>query len=237
MEILVTNDDGIDAPGIHVLIECLQAFGNVTVVAPDRHVSGCGHQMTLDRPVRLHRRRHQEYACDGLPADCVRIGLSQIVQADLVVAGVNDGGNLGADTFVSGTVAASREACMHGCNTIAFSQYRLRGSERKWEETRRLTKAVLDRLLVEPDSNFFWNVNFPERSSEGKLLADLMTFCPLDVNSLPAVYESLPDGFFAYRGVYHDRTRSVGSDVDVCFNGGIAITSLLPPKPDKFDLA
>ena len=113
--ILVSNDDGIDAPGLQALREAAEQFGEVTVVAPEAGLSGCSHQVTTDQPLRISLRELGRFSINGMPADCVRVGL-QHLQPDTawVLSGINAGGNLGADVHYSGTVAAVREAVLHG---------------------------------------------------------------------------------------------------------------------------
>ena len=114
MKLLLTNDDGIDAPGLAALARTLPAWARRCSIAPHTHLSGCSHRVTTDQPLRLEARGDTRFALDGTPADCVRVGLAHLMpHADWVVAGLNHGGNLGADVHHSGTVAAVREAaCM-----------------------------------------------------------------------------------------------------------------------------
>jgi Survival protein SurE len=109
MTIILTNDDGIDAPGIQALLQAVT--GKMIIVAPQGQLSGCGHQVTAHSPIHVDRRSEFEYAVGGTPADCVRIALNHIFpKPDLVLSGINAGGNLGVDVYISGTVAAVREA-------------------------------------------------------------------------------------------------------------------------------
>ena len=123
MKILVTNDDGIAAPGIKALAEALQVMGQVTVVAPDRERSAAGHSLTLHSPLRVFELRPGWYAVDGTPTDCVNMGIHSLLDdpPDLVVSGINHGGNLGDDITYSGTVAAAMEANLMGIPAIAVS--------------------------------------------------------------------------------------------------------------------
>jgi hypothetical protein len=108
--ILLTNDDGIDAPGIRALQAALPGQ-NTAIVAPDAPLSGCSHQINRGGPLPIQQRGAAEYAIGGTPADCTRVGVSYLYpQAQWVLSGINAGGNLGADIHVSGTVAAVREA-------------------------------------------------------------------------------------------------------------------------------
>lgn len=123
MQIMVTNDDGIAAPGIKALADALTQLGTVTVVAPDRERSAAGHSLTLHSPLRVFELRDGWYAVDGTPTDCVNMGIHSLLpQApDLVVSGINHGGNMGDDVTYSGTVAAAMEANLMGIPALAVS--------------------------------------------------------------------------------------------------------------------
>lgn len=124
MKILLSNDDGIDAPGLAALYEAVSNLGEVTVVAPDRERSGAGHSLTLHRPLRIHARGLRRYAIDGTPTDCVSLALKEIMKNDLpdvVLSGINSGPNLGDDITYSGTVSAALEAALLGLPAIALS--------------------------------------------------------------------------------------------------------------------
>lgn len=122
MTIIITNDDGIDAPGIRALQRAIPQ--TTTIVAPSKHLSGCGHQVTTNRGMKLEKRSVTEYALDGTPADCTRMAITNIAKnTKLVLSGINAGGNLGTDVYISGTVAAVREAAIHGIPGIAISHW------------------------------------------------------------------------------------------------------------------
>lgn len=124
MNILISNDDGIDAAGIEFLKRALEKKHNVTVIAPDKERSSCGHGLTLGEPIRVKKRNENSYACSGFPADCILIGLGHILKdnrPDLVISGINHGANLGQDRYYSGTIAAAREATFRGVPAIAVS--------------------------------------------------------------------------------------------------------------------
>lgn len=123
MLILVTNDDGINSPGIAVLAEALSPLGRVVIVAPDRERSAIGHALTLHTPLRAEELRRDVFAVDGTPTDCVNLGIHGLLAEtpDLVVSGINRGGNLGDDITYSGTVAAAMEATLMGVPAFAVS--------------------------------------------------------------------------------------------------------------------
>jgi len=122
--ILVTNDDGHDAPGIAALADALRALGRVVVVAPDRDMSAVSHALTLTRPLRVRRHSEELYSVDGTPTDCVNIGVFNLLEKklDLVVSGINNGYNLGDDITYSGTVSAAFEGTLLGYPSIAVSR-------------------------------------------------------------------------------------------------------------------
>jgi 5'-nucleotidase len=123
MNILVTNDDGILAPGLALLAEVCRAVGAVTVVAPDREQSGTSHSLTLHRPIRPMRRPDGAFQVDGTPTDCVMLALEALMpeRPSFVFSGVNHGPNMGEDVLYSGTVAAAMEAVVLGVPGIAIS--------------------------------------------------------------------------------------------------------------------
>jgi 5'-nucleotidase len=127
MHILVTNDDGINAPGLLALAQSMRDLGKVTVLAPDRNWSASGHVKTLERPLRVKDAILADgtpaFACDGAPSDCVALALLGFIpeKVDLVVSGINSGPNLGHDITYSGTVTAAMEATIWGVQSVAFS--------------------------------------------------------------------------------------------------------------------
>jgi 5'-nucleotidase len=122
-QILLTNDDGIQAPGLKSLEESMASIGEVTVVAPDREMSGTSQSISVHAPLRVRQLDERHYAVSGTPADTVIIGLYHLLpqKPDLVVSGINPGGNLGENVVYSGTVAAAMEAVLHGVPSIAIS--------------------------------------------------------------------------------------------------------------------
>src|SRR5215510_3012881 len=121
--VLVTNDDGVHAPGIRALAQALAGLGDVYVVAPDREVSACGQSLTLKHPLRAEQIEKNVWAVDGTPADCVNLALVKLLprRPELVVSGINRGANLGEDIFYSGTVGGAREGTFFGVPSIAMS--------------------------------------------------------------------------------------------------------------------
>ena len=226
MKILITNDDGIQAPGLAALAGAMAEHGQVVVVAPSGAASGVSHQVTIDQPLVVHPLGDDRYAVDGTPADCSRVGLLQICpDADWVLAGINLGSNLGVDVWMSGTVAAVREAALLGCKAIAWSQYFNPLKPLDWPTASTAANALFSDLCSQASaSGVYWNVNF---SDPAELVKDPLAWqaAPLDHHPLPVEYEFKPDGYH-YHCDYHQRRSAPGSDVDICFKGTTTVTRL-----------
>ena len=223
MKLLLTNDDGYDAPGLQALLKAAEGLGDCVVVAPRQPLSGCSHQVTTHEPLQLEGRGPSRYSLTGTPADCVRIGLRQLApDAGCVLSGINQGGNLGADVFYSGTVAAVREGVLQGVPGIAVSQYCKKDRPIDWTRAIRWVQPLLQELLQAPwSAGTFWNINLPHLEP-GR--PDPRTVCcPLDLSPLPVTFREEAEGFL-YAGNYHQRRYASGTDVEVCFRGEIAVT-------------
>ncbi len=258
MTLILTNDDGIDAPGLQALFEAVQPLGRpITIAAPRDHQSGCGHQVTTQTPIRVDPRlafglpatgadaSPPAFAIAGTPADCTRLALMHLcAQAQWVLSGINAGGNLGSDVYISGTVAAVREAALHRVPGIALSHFIQRGRAIDWALATALTRRVLMELMSRPpEPGSFWNVNLPHLTP-GDASPELV-FCPACTQPLPADYRieamgatdpgdgleqnlaaAEPARLFHYAGNYGARKRDHGADVEVCFAGKIAVTQI-----------
>lgn len=123
MNILLSNDDGVHAPGLRALYNELKKLGTVNVVAPLEEMSTTGHSLTISRPLRLIQMDQHFYGVSGSPADCVYLGIKHVLKKmpDIVVSGVNRGANLGQDVYYSGTVSAAREGCFLNIPSFAVS--------------------------------------------------------------------------------------------------------------------
>lgn len=225
MKFLLSNDDGIDAPGLAALCDATRALGHQVVVAPAGPQSGMSHRVTWEGGVRLEDRGTQRFAVHGTPADCARLGLLRVASdANWVLSGINHGGNLGADVYYSGTVAAVREAALHGWPGIAFSLY-LKHQEIDWPRVSGWTARLVADLVARPvEPGLFYNVNFPHLAAEDP--EPDVVFCPLDPNPLPLSYRHEDNGHHVYDGIYSSRLRHPGTDVDTCFRGNIAVTEM-----------
>ncbi|MCU0422977.1 MAG: 5'/3'-nucleotidase SurE [Bacteroidia bacterium] len=166
--ILVSNDDGITAPGIRNLIEAVRSLGEVVVVAPDSPQSGMGHAVTISKPLRLNKTDIYgdilAYQCSGTPADCVKLAVDKVLhrKPDLMVSGINHGSNSSINVLYSGTMSAAMEAAIEGIPAVGFSlcDYAYDADfSLSAQVARKIAQNILDRGL--PASTLL-NVNIPK---------------------------------------------------------------------------
>tara|TARA_B100001093_G_scaffold178761_3_gene171321 strand:+ start:1129 stop:1902 length:774 start_codon:yes stop_codon:yes gene_type:complete len=171
--ILVTNDDGISAPGIRTLISIMNKIGEVVVVAPDSPQSAMGHAITINSTlecseVKLDKGPQKEYSCSGTPADCVKLGINELLERkpDICVSGINHGSNSSINVIYSGTMSAAIEASIEGIPAIGFSLLDYRwGAD--FEPLKKYVKIITKTALKNgiPHGNAL-NVNFPKVESD-----------------------------------------------------------------------
>jgi len=241
MHILVSNDDGILAPGLVALAEAVADMGEVTIVAPDTPQSAAGHSITLQhplsaQPVRLGGSQLRAYSVDGRPADCVRLAIKEIVAepTDLVLSGINAGENVGVNVFYSGTVAAAAEGVICGVSSVAFSAC-MRGGQVDFGRIARLCRWVLDRLPLTGDRPELINVNIPELGPgrpRGVRVVHQST-AELDDRYLPHGQENSEGLRFVLGDEYSFARKGDGSDVESLAAGYITLT---PLKVDMTDV-
>lgn len=194
MQFLITNDDGIDAPGIAAMAETIRLYAKrkgwpstkIWVVAPDRGRSECGHSVTTSRDLKVARVRPGWYAIDGTPVDCVRVAMACLCpQVDGVFSGINAGANLGIDLLVSGTFAAAREASILGKPAMAISHYRHPEIPKTWQHAPEWLEHTLDRFFAsDHQSPAVWNVNLPAIDPI-QCPPPATVECPVDVHPMP----------------------------------------------------
>ncbi len=165
MKILVSNDDGHQAPGLLCLVETLQKFTDVTVVAPDRNRSGASNSLTLEYPLRVKQANNGFYYVNGTPTDCVHLAITGFLetQPDIIVSGINAGANLGDDVIYSGTVAAAMEGRFLGLPALAVSLASF--NPKHYETAARVVDMLLDRLQNETlplPVDTILNINVPD---------------------------------------------------------------------------
>ena len=241
MNILLTNDDGYDAPGLVAAFNAVKPLGTVHVVAPIVESSACSHTITLRRPISVERRRHElfgeAFAIGGSPADCVRLAVTELIEnpIDLVVSGINRGANAGVDTYYSGTVAAAREAAFLGIKAIAVSQAIRKEVEIDWDAATRAACVLVPQLAAESlPACGFWNVNFPSPLTPDA--HDRVQRVPVAAHPAPLGFDRFEDGdgntSFTYQSPYWSREANGTTDYTVVRDGGIAVSAI--PVPGKF---
>ncbi|OLC86065.1 MAG: 5'/3'-nucleotidase SurE [Acidobacteria bacterium 13_1_40CM_4_61_5] len=162
--ILLTNDDGIEAEGLRELASALEGLGTVSVVAPSREQSGSAQSLTLRQPIVCHALGERRWAVDGTPADCIIVALHKLLpeRPDLVISGINHGGNLGENVYYSGTVGAAREAAIHHLPAMAVSLVSKSAAPR-FAAAARLTRSAAELILREGlPEQVLLNVNVPD---------------------------------------------------------------------------
>jgi 5'-nucleotidase len=228
LDILVTNDDGIEAPGIGALAEALRLLGQVTIVAPEYGRSGTSHGVTSERPIRVSesdREGVRWIAVDALPATCVRLAVEELLPSKpgLVVSGINRGENLGTVTFYSATVGAAREAAFLGIPSIAVN---LASSEKMDYEAAASVTAAIVRSLGRSGiaRGTFLNINVPALPRErlrGVRVTRQDTRAPIDFFERTVA----PDGSTFYKPRWeHLEPSGEGTDIWALRNGYVSVS-------------
>ena len=235
MRILVTNDDGIHAPGLEVLEAVAAEFSDdVWVCAPAEEQSGAGHSLTLTRPVRLRKHGERRYSVSGTPTDSVMMALRKVMDGppDLVLSGVNRGANLGDDITYSGTVSAAIEGALAGIRSIALSQVYSRegmGDDVPFSAAREWGSKVIAPLLeTEFAPRTLINVNFPPIAASEVKGIRVVRQGFHDYSRGTVVEGKDPRGYryfwFGLDAIEH--TLDQGTDLEAIDEGYIAVTPL-----------
>jgi 5'-nucleotidase len=240
MKILVANDDGYQAAGIHALAAVCRGFGDVAVVAPEQNASGTSNALTLHRPLSVFTAQDGVRYVNGTPSDCVHVALTGLLdwRPDLVVSGINNGANLGEDTLYSGTVAAAMEAFLFGVPAIAFSL-----TARGWphldaaaEVARRLIGQVVDEGRL--GQTWLLNVNIPPREDVASRRWRITRLGRRHASE-PVIRQADPRGEPIYwiGAVGHAREAGEGTDFHAVEQGEVSITPLQVDLTDHERLA
>ena len=235
MKILLTNDDGVHAPGLEVLEAIAREFSDdIWICAPDEEQSGMGHALTLTRPIRLRRHGERRFSVTGTPTDAVTMGLRKVVDGtpDLILSGVNRGANLGDDVTYSGTVSAAIEGALAGVRSIALSQVIARDGEPDrdtFAAARAWGARVLAPLLDTPlPSRTMVNVNFPPLAPEAVRGVQVVRQGFHDYARGTVVEGRDPRGFkyywFGLEAIEH--TLDHGTDLEAISEGFVSVTPL-----------
>ena len=235
MKILLTNDDGIHAPGLEVLEEIARAFSDdIWICAPDEEQSGMGHALTLTRPVRLRKHGERRYSVTGTPTDAVTMGLRQVMDGppDVILSGVNRGANLADDITYSGTVSAAIEGALAGILSIALSQVTSKegaATDDTFEAARAWGEKVMGPLLDTPlPKRTLVNVNFPALTADQIRGIRAVRQGFHDYSRGTVVEGRDPRGFkyywFGLQAIEH--TLDHGTDLEAINEGFVSVTPL-----------
>ena len=233
MKILVTNDDGIHAQGIHALIKELSSIAELYMVAPDRERSGTGHSITVFDPIRVVKTNppgvKQGWIVGGTPVDCVKMAIARLIddKIDLVVSGINHGPNLGTDVLYSGTVSAAAEGVIMGCPSIAVSLNSYK-DEHDFDFAAKFTRRMVNMLRQQGiDKNTLVNINvpdLPEQDVKG------IRVTQLGVRNYNNLFEERKDPrgntYYWLGGGVLEEEQHVESDVHAVQQGYISITPI-----------
>jgi 5'-nucleotidase len=229
MRIVISNDDGVHALGLSILVRSLQTIADIDVVAPDRDRSGASNSLTLNHPLRVRQLENGFYSVDGTPTDCVHLASTGLLQEppNMVVSGINAGANLGDDVLYSGTVAAAIEGRFLGLPAIAVS---LVGRESAHYETAaEVAKLLVTRLMVEPlPAQTILNVNVPDLP-----LDELRGFavCRLGsrhkAESVIKAYDPRGQAIYWFGPAGLESDAGPGTDFHAVNSGCVSITPLL----------
>jgi len=229
MRILIANDDGYLAPGLHALVQACQGLGEIDVVAPEQNASGTSNSLTLGRPLSVFAAANGFKYVNGTPSDCVHVALTGLLpqRPDLVLSGINNGANMGDDTLYSGTVAAAMEGYLFGVPAIAFSLI-----DKGWahlDAAARVARTIVDQALRAPRDRAPWllNVNIPNRADADRL-PRAVTRLGRRHASEPVVRQTSPRGEPIYWiGPAGDaREAGSGTDFHATAVGQVSITPL-----------
>ena len=226
--ILVTNDDGVQSPGIHALAAAMAPLGDVTVVAPLEEASAIGHALTLRRPLRLEQIRPGVFTVDGTPTDCVCLSIEHVFKGkpDLIVSGINKGWNLGDDVTYSGTVSGALEGALMGIPSIAVSTD-ARGDRVEFEPSARAAFVMAEAVLERGMPKFtLLNINTPFGPNKGfratvQARRNHITVVSKRVDPRRRAYYWIEEGLDEWQP--HDR-----SDYQAVRDGYISVTPLQP---------
>lgn len=229
MRILISNDDGVHAPGINFLMNALKKNHEVIMVAPERERSSCGHGLTLGEPVRVKEINENIYSCSGTPADCILFALDihyKKKRPDLIISGINHGANLGQDRFYSGTMAAAREGVFRGVPAVATSLVYKKDQKKHFDMAAEYIASLADKNIQEciPQMHLL-NINIPSLPKE-EIVGSELTTPGYQVYSEEVIERTDHRGesYYWLGGTYQGHKDIAGSDCNAVFENKISVT-------------
>ncbi|PJK30078.1 5'/3'-nucleotidase SurE [Minwuia thermotolerans] len=243
MKILLTNDDGIHAPGLKTLENIARELtDDIWIVAPAHEQSGAGHSLSLTNPLRMQKLDDRRFAVAGTPTDCVMMALRKVVQGvpDLVLSGVNRGANLAEDVTYSGTVAAAMEATLLGVPSIALSQVGYFGQDIRWQTAERHAPDIIRKLVDKGwPADVLMNVNFPDVEPDDVKGVHVVPHGRRDQSDI--TIDARVDGRnvpYFWIGLRRQRhLPEPGTDIGVIWREGISVTPISLDLTDPRSLA
>ncbi len=228
LKILITNDDGLHAPGIKILFKELSRYHELLMVAPDREQSATSHSLTLNRPLRMHKHASNIYSCDGTPTDSVMLAAFEVLnhkKPDMIISGINHGANMGEDVLYSGTIAAAIEGSLLRVPSIAVSMVDSEGADFK-----NAARFIRRFLKLYPDLNInsstVLNINFPGKVKTGYNKFSFTSLGTRDYDDI-VIQKTDPRGgkyyWIAGKPIWKE---SRGSDISAIRSGEVSITPI-----------
>ncbi len=235
--ILVTNDDGITAPGLKALVEVASELGKVIVIAPDSPQSGMGHAITVNNPIRIEKSEVfsglEAYTCSGTPVDCVKVGIFQLLKQkpDLIVSGINHGSNAATNVIYSGTMSAAVEGSMENIPSVGFSLDDF-SHEADFEPTQYFARKIMEKALNSDfPSQICLNVNIPKlplsKLKGIKVCRQAMAFWE---DRFDEREDPLGKKYYWLTGKFKDQEEAKDTDMDALKNGYVSVV------PVQFDM-
>lgn len=237
--VLISNDDGIHAPGIKALTRAVKKLAReVWVVAPETEQSATAHSLTLRRPLRIRKMGPRRFAVDGTPTDCVLLAINEIMKdnpPDLVLSGFNRGGNLGDDVTYSGTIAAAIEGVILGVPAIALSQHYEDGQPVRWATAEESLPTVLKKLKgLQLPSNALLNVNFPDVPTAKIKGIEVTTQGARKLgDQVKEGHDPKGDPYYWIGSMRVAEQFRKGTDLHAVYDGSISITPLTTDLTDR----
>ncbi|MGJ9457960.1 5'/3'-nucleotidase SurE [Oceanobacillus sp. CF4.6] len=234
MKILITNDDGIFAPGVEALADLLSHFGEVVIVCPDTEKSAYSHKITLRQPLKLKKidfaPNAEAYAVNGSPADCVKLAMEVLLKEkpDIVFSGINIGPNVGRDMYYSGTIAAAQEAMLYQVPSVSVSLETFKTTKIKFGIVKQLLYNVVEVILQNKIAkNVMLNVNLPYTSKE---LCKGVCVVPMDLSISRYNFVALNDpqgqDYYWLKDNYQDLKVNEGTDYQLLKDGYITVSPI-----------
>jgi 5'-nucleotidase len=236
--ILITNDDGIDAPGLEVLEAVARELADeVWIVAPEQDQSGISHALSIHHPLRVKARGERRFSVSGTPADCVAIGLRELMDKppQLLLSGINKGANLGVETMFSGTVGAAMAGLLLGVPSIALSQFFTRRDAVRWDTARALAPDVIRAVIgMEWAADVCLNINFPdvEPQQAKPLQITRQGIGRMDGLNITKRTDMREQGYYWLNIDRHERPDFDDSETFVVTHGGVSVTPLRFERTD-----